>query len=172
MFLWPNGTFGVGKTTTAQEVVSRVPDARLFDAEKVGEMLGHVLGAPEGDFQNLPPWRGLVVETARQILDHAGGTLVIAQTVLREPYWREIRLGLTKAGIPVRHFVLHADHDTLVHRIETDTKPDIVPGSPWRLGHLAAYQQALQRLRQEATVIDTTHIPPTRAAGHVLDHAR
>ena len=97
---------------------------------------------------------------------------MVTQTVLREPYWREIHTGLTKAAIPVRHFVLHADHDTLVRRIETDTKPDTVPGGPWRLGHLAAYQQALPWLQQEATVIDTTNIPPTRVADLVLDHAR
>ncbi len=168
MILWLNGTFGAGKTTTAQELVSRITDARLFDAEKVGEMLWHVLGVPERDFQDFPPWRGLVVETARQVLDHVGGTLIVTQTVLREQYWREIHTSLTKAGIPVHHFLLHADHDTLVHRIETDTKPDSIPAVPWRLSHLTAYQQALPWLRDQATVIDTTHIPPTRVADLVI----
>lgn len=170
MMIWLNGTFGAGKTTTAGELVSRLPDSRIFDAEKVGEMLGHVLEAPGNDFQNLPPWRGLVVETARQLLDHVGGTLVVTQTVLREEYWREIHAGLTKAGIPVRHFVLHTDRATLLHRIETDTKPESVLASPWRREHLAAYEHALPWLRREAEVVDTTHLAPARVAQHILDH--
>lgn len=119
MILWLNGTFGAGKTTTAKELTARLPESRLFDTEQVGYMLWHVLGKPR-DFQDFPPWRGLVVETARQVLDYVGGTLVVTQTVLNEEYWREIRTGLTEAGIPVRHYLLHTDHDTLVHRIETD----------------------------------------------------
>lgn len=96
MIIWLNGTFGAGKTTTAKEVTSLLPDSRLFDTEKVGEMLWHVLGVPDRDFQDFPPWRGLVVETARQVLDHVGGTLVVTQTVLVESYWREIHDGLTR----------------------------------------------------------------------------
>lgn len=139
MIIWLNGTFGAGKTTTAKEVTSLLPDSRLFDTETVGWMLRHVLGVPEKDFQDFPPWRGLVVETARQVLDHVGGTLVVTQTVLVEPYWQEIHDGLTKAGIPVHHFLLHTDRDTLVERIETDTKPEssrrqtVAPGPSDRL---------------------------------------
>ncbi|MFC7469645.1 hypothetical protein ACFQVA_22115 [Actinomadura keratinilytica] len=80
-------------------------------------------GRAGGDFQDFPPWRGLVVETARQVLDHVGGTLVVTQTVLVEQYWQEIRAGLAKAGIPVHHFLLHTDQDTLVHRIANDIEP-------------------------------------------------
>ncbi|GAA3033776.1 hypothetical protein GCM10020229_51490 [Kitasatospora albolonga] len=41
-------------------------------------------------------------------------------TVLVEQYWREISAGLAEHSIPVRHFVLHADQDTLRARIEND----------------------------------------------------
>ncbi|MFG3257086.1 AAA family ATPase [Streptomyces sp. NPDC048172] len=168
MIIWLNGTFGAGKTTTAGELTARVPDSRLFDAEKVGEMLWHVLGVPERDFQDFPPWRGLVVETARQVLDHVGGTLVVTQTVLVESYWREIHGGLTRAGIPVHHFLLHTDQETLVERIETDTKPESVEGRQWRLDHLADYQRALPWLRAAADVVDTTSTPPGRVAETVM----
>jgi adenylylsulfate kinase-like enzyme len=52
MIVWLNGAFGAGKTTTAGELTSRIPESRLFDAEKVGEMLWHVLGMPARDFQD------------------------------------------------------------------------------------------------------------------------
>ncbi|PJN31092.1 ATP-binding protein [Streptomyces sp. CB02613] len=172
MIIWLNGTFGAGKTTTAKEVISLHPDSRLFDTETVGWMLRHVLGVPEKDFQDFPPWRGLVVETARQVLDHVGGTLVVTQTVLVEAYWREIREGLAKAGVPVHHFLLHTDRDTLVERIETDTKPDSVGARQWRLDHLSDYERALPWLRREAQVVDTTGVPPTGVAETVLREVR
>ncbi|MGQ4733179.1 AAA family ATPase [Streptomyces sp. Ju416(a)] len=172
MIIWLNGTFGAGKTTTAKEVISLLPDSRLFDTETVGWMLRHVLGVPEKDFQDFPPWRGLVVETARQVLDHVGGTLVVTQTVLVEAYWQEIREGLAKAGVPVHHFLLHTDRDTLVERIETDTKPDSVGARQWRLDHLSDYERALPWLRREAQVVDTTGVLPTEVAETVLREVR
>ena len=39
MFVWLNGAFGAGKTTTAAELVTLIPDSRLFDPETVGYML-------------------------------------------------------------------------------------------------------------------------------------
>ena len=42
-------------------------------------------------------------------------------TVLVEQHWREISWGLAQHAIPVRHFVLHIDQDTLRKRIEGDT---------------------------------------------------
>lgn len=121
MIVWLNGTHGAGKTTTARLVQQLIPESQVFDAEKVGETLMDVYpGLPETDnFQHWPPWRPLVVETARRILEYTGGTLVIPMTVLVEEYWREISEGLASYGVPVRHVVLHADQDTLRARIMT-----------------------------------------------------
>jgi broad-specificity NMP kinase len=33
MLVWINGTFGVGKTTTAKALTDRLPGHRLFDPE-------------------------------------------------------------------------------------------------------------------------------------------
>ncbi|MFE4451842.1 AAA family ATPase [Streptomyces sp. NPDC056796] len=168
MIIWLNGTFGAGKTTTARELTSRITGSRLFDTEKIGEMLGHVLGPPRRDFQDWRPWRGLAVETARQLLDDVGGTLVIPQTVLRETYWQELSTGLAEAGIPVRHFLLHTDQETLLHRIRTDTAPESAGARQWRLDHLPAYRDALPWLRREAETLDTTGTPPSRVADTVI----
>ena len=88
MIIWLNGTFGVGKTTTSKELAAALPDARIFDSETVGVMLRHVLAplVPVRDFQDWRPWRHLVVETAAQILDYVGGTLVIPPSVFVEEY--------------------------------------------------------------------------------------
>jgi hypothetical protein len=132
VILWLNGTFGVGKTTTANLLVRDIPNARLFDAEEVGYLLGRIGGFPElGDFQHWPPWRSLVAETARQVHDYVGGTLVIPQTVLVADYWTEIATSLSARKTPLRHFVLHADPPVLRHRIRERhrVEPRVAPAA-------------------------------------------
>jgi hypothetical protein len=169
MIVWLNGTHGVGKTTTSRLLQPLLPDARLLDPEKVGETLMDIrptLRATD-DFQHWDPWRPLVVETARQVLQYAGGVLVMPQTVLVERYWREIADGLAGHGIPVRHFVLHADQATLRHRIANDT--DLGP-SAFRTSRLEPYAEAARTwLHAEAEVVDTTHTSPEQAAQHIAD---
>ncbi|WP_419994605.1 AAA family ATPase [Streptomyces boninensis] len=165
MIVWINGTFGAGKTTTARELEQLLPDARIFDPEMVGTMLRYgVTKLPEHtDFQQLEPWRPLVVETADQLLRSWGGTLIAVQTVLHEPYWDEIRSGLEQRGIPVRHFVLDADRATLESRIEGDT-PDI---REWRHAHLDAYESARPWLRRAGTMLDTSALTPAQVAARL-----
>jgi hypothetical protein len=43
-------------------------------------MLRHVLPEPVDNFQDLPPWRSLVIRTAIEILRYVGGALVVPQT--------------------------------------------------------------------------------------------
>jgi hypothetical protein len=171
VIVWLNGTFGVGKTTTARALVDALPDARVFDSETVGYMLRHVLHTVAvGDFQEWTPWRRLVVETAAQVLDYVGGTLVVPQSVLVEAYWEELRSGLAQRGVPVHHVVLHADEDTLVGRIDADTVE--VGARQWRLDHLADYGRALPWLSRTAEVIDTSTGTPTEVAEIVIGSLR
>ncbi|MEW9510585.1 ATP-binding protein [Streptomyces bacillaris] len=169
MIVWLNGTHGAGKTTTSALVQQLLPDSSVFDAEKVGEALMDIRpGLPAlGNFQHWPPWRPLVVETARRVLDYTGGTLVMPMTVLVEEYWREISAGLAQHSILVRHFVLHADQDTLRGRIEGD--PDMGP-SAFRLKHLEPYAEAARTwLHADAEVIDTTCLTPAEAARRIVE---
>jgi hypothetical protein len=164
VIVWLNGTFGAGKTTTARELTHLLPESRIFDPEYVGFMLRdcHALDSvPVGDFQDWRPWRPLVVETARHLLDYVGGTLVIPQTVLVQRYWSEIHTGLADACLTVHHFVLHTDRDTLARRIDSDAGH---PATRWRLDHLTPYEEALPWLSQQAQLIDTTHTRPTEVA--------
>lgn len=168
MIVWLNGTHGVGKTTTAALVQDLIPGSRVLDAEKVGETLMDVSpGLPETDnFQHWDPWRPLVVETARRILDYTGGTLVMPMTVLVEPYWREISEGLASYGIPVRHLLLHADRATLERRIQDDT---VLGPSAFRFAHLTPYDEAVDSwLRADAHLIDTSDLTPAQVAAQVV----
>ncbi|MFE1146636.1 ATP-binding protein [Streptomyces albidoflavus] len=130
--------------------------------------LGPVLASePVGNFQDWPPWRGVVVATATQVLRYTGGTLLIPQTVLSEEYWAELSAGFAEQDVPVRHVLLHCESDTLTHRIRTDTAPESATAGPWRLRHRAAYREALPWLRRSAEVVDTTHLTPAEAAAMI-----
>jgi hypothetical protein len=147
VIVWINGTHGAGKTTTSALVQQLIPDSRVFDAEQVGGVLmGIEPGLPETDnFQHWPPWRPLVVETARHVLDY------------------------TRHAIPVRHFVLHADQDTLRGRIAGEHP---IP-SPFRLKYLEPYAEAARSwLHAEAEVVDTTHLTPPEVAQRIAEAVR
>ncbi len=50
MILWLNGTRGAGKTTTAALLPQLLPNSRVLDAEKVGEVLMDIApGLPATD---------------------------------------------------------------------------------------------------------------------------
>lgn len=169
MIVWLNGTHGAGKTTTSVLVQHLLPDAQVLDAEKVGEVLMDIKpGLPAADnFQHWDPWRPLVVETARRVLEYTGGTLVMPMTVLVESYWREISDGLAGHGIPIRHFVLHADQAALRDRIQNDK---VLGPSTFRFAYLEPYAEAARSwLHDEAEVIDTTHITADQAAQQIAD---
>lgn len=169
MIIWINGTHGSGKTTTSALVQQLLPDARVLDAEKVGEVLMDITpGLPGTDnFQHWDPWRPLVVETAHRVLQYVGGTLVMPMTILVEPYWQEISGGLAAHGIPVRHFVLDADVATLRRRIQNDK---VMGPSAFRMAYVDAYAEAARTwLHDAAEVIDTTDITADQAAHQIAD---
>ncbi|GGI00130.1 ATP-binding protein [Arthrobacter liuii] len=162
----------MGKTTTSALVQQLLPNSQVLDAEKVGEVLMDIKpGLPVTDnFQHWDPWRPLVIETARRVHEFTGGTLVMPMTVLVESFWREISDGLTKHGIPIRHFVLHADQETLRDRIQNDK---VLGPSTFRFAYLEPYAEAARTwLHNDAEVIDTTGITPEQAAQRIADSAR
>lgn len=71
MFILINGSFGIGKTTAAQQLARDVPRARLADPEDVGFLLHRLppwmLGLREraADYQDMALWRRLIVLQAR-----------------------------------------------------------------------------------------------------------
>jgi hypothetical protein len=97
VIIWLNGGFGAGKTTLAEELHRRIPDAVVYDPEDVGLMLWKWM-RPNGDFQHLPSWRELVVATALSLRRHHADTLIVPMSLIRDAYRAEILGGLADAG--------------------------------------------------------------------------
>ncbi|MEU9375131.1 NUDIX domain-containing protein [Streptomyces sp. NPDC048255] len=181
VILWINGTFSAGKTSTARELIGLIPDSTLFDPELIGDALRVLLPrkrlAEVGDYQDLPSWRRLVVDTAAALLAEVGGVLVVPMTLLRQEYRDEIFGGLAARRIAVRHVLLAPAETILRHRIATREEP----GAPedvdlrvrqWAYDHIPAYQQALGWLTADAHVIDNGELTVRETAERIAEAVR
>ncbi|MFD3306826.1 NUDIX domain-containing protein [Streptomyces sp. NPDC058694] len=174
MIVWINGAFGAGKTTTARELIDLIPNSTLFDPELIGAGLTQLLPAKRlaevGDFQDLPIWRRLVVDTAAAMLAELGGVLVVPMTLLRQDYRDEIFGGLASRRIAVRHVLLAPAETILRERIaDREVPPDLPDGEirvrQWSYDHIEPYLAALAGwLTADAHPVDTSALTPYEAA--------
>ncbi|MGW3204729.1 NUDIX hydrolase [Streptomyces sp. NPDC001135] len=177
--VWINGAFGAGKTTTARELIELIPNSTLFDPEIVGGALTHLLPAKRlaevGDFQDLPIWRRLVVDTAAAMLAELGGTLVVPMTLLRQEYRDEIFGGLAARRIPVHHLLLVPAETILRERIADREVPADLPDGEirvrqWSYDHIEPYRAALASwLTADAHPVDTSALTPHETAVRIAD---
>lgn len=173
MIIWLNGAFGVGKTTTTNELKALIPDAITFDPEEIGFLLRNLIPVPTGDFQDLPSWRRLTIATIAEVAASTSGTVVVPMTLLNEKYADEIFTGLTARRLETLHVALHTNEHVLRERI---VGHDLFPGDPernstardWRINHLAAYNKALPWITSHAHLIDTTNLTPAETAKAIL----
>ncbi|MGW7821515.1 NUDIX hydrolase [Streptomyces puniciscabiei] len=177
--VWINGAFGAGKTTTARELIELIPNSTLFDPEVIGAGLAHLLPAKRlaevGDFQDLPIWRRLVVDTAAAILAELGGTLVVPMTLLRQEYRDEIFGGLAARRISVHHLLLAPAETILRERIAgREVPPDLPDGEirtrQWAYDRIEPYRAALASwLTADAHLVDTSALTPYATAVRIAD---
>jgi hypothetical protein len=173
MICWVNGSFGAGKTTLTEELTRRCRGALVFDPEEVGFMLrGMVPQAASGDFQDLPAWRLLVVETGRVLAQQYDRLIIAPMTVVDPGYAREIFGGLAAYGVPVRHFFLKVAASQLRERISAQV---IHPDDPqrdaevrhWRLAQVDRCSTAVDSLPSDTIILDG-ELPTKRLADEVL----
>ncbi len=179
MIVWINGAFGAGKTTTARELIDLIPNSTLFDPELIGAGLTQLLPAKRlaevGDFQDLPIWRRLVVDTAAAMLAELGGVLVVPMTLLRQDYRDEIFGGLASRRIAVRHVLLAPAETILRERIaDREVPPDLPDGEirvrQWSYDHIEPYHAALAGwLTADAHPVDTSALTPYEAAVRIAE---
>ena len=118
-------------------MVERLPGAVLYDPEPLGAALRPMLASidPVVDFQDLRPWRQLVVDTARVLRETYARPLVMPMTVLRLDYLEELMAGLQQVDEELHCFRLVAPE--LVLRARILGRPDGDGPHAWCLEHLA-----------------------------------
>ena len=171
VIIWINGGFGAGKTTLAQELHRRLPDAVVYNPEDVGLMLWKWL-PPDGDFQHLPSWRELVVATALSLRRHHAETLIVPMSLIRDAYRTEVLGGLDDAGEEVLHIFLEADAGVLRERLNARMTH---PGKEWdqaarEFGMTSVDEMAAAAARQPGgtLVLRSDRLIPAELADEVL----
>lgn len=124
MIVMVNGAFGAGKTTVAEELVQRIEGSMLFDPEVVGYMLRHIVPTEAkyeeertGDFQDLRPWKTLVVKVAEELKNTYGRDLIVPMTIRNKEYFKIIRDGFRSIDPNTFHFCLMATKETIHDRL-------------------------------------------------------
>ena len=119
MIIWLNGAFGVGKTQTAFELHSRLPDSFVFDPEQIGFSLRKILppGIRAGDFQDHQIWREFTYQGLRYVAKNFAGIIIVPMTVANPLYYEQTVEALRKEEFQVHHFTLLASRNTVLRRL-------------------------------------------------------
>jgi hypothetical protein len=122
--IWINGSFGVDKTTVAQELRREWPGAVLFDPELVGALLRAVVprDLQTEDYQDLALWRDVTTATAAALVRRTRRPVLVPMTLVVPEYFEDVIGSLRRAGIEVRHFTLQASRETIQRRLQE--RPD------------------------------------------------
>ena len=165
MIIWLNGTFGVGKTSTADRLATLIPSGRVFDPETVGAMLrANLADRPVADFQDWPAWPPLVATALIEITRMTGENIIAPQTVLKRDRLDQVLAPLRVAGVEVFHVLLDADQAVLRSRIAGSDE-----AMAWRLDHLDEYDAARSWMVEMADlVVDTAASTPPQIARRIL----
>ncbi len=118
-----NGTFGVGKTATAQALVKAIPSSLIFDPENIGYVLRRLPAIlrsrymPTDDYQDAKLWRRLTINGARIVYGLTRRTLIVPMMLANPAYLAEIKGGLESISPPLYHFCLTAPLETIQARL-------------------------------------------------------
>jgi hypothetical protein len=171
VIIWINGGFGAGKTTLAEELHRRLPDAVVYNPEDVGIMLWKWLPS-DGDFQHMASWRELVVATALSLRRHHAKTLIVPMSLIRGAYRAEILGGLADAGEEVLHVFLEVDAGVLRERLNARVTQ---PGRTWdeavrEIGMTGVDEMVAAATRQPAgtLMLRSDRLTPAELASKVL----
>ncbi|MGH3879501.1 MAG: AAA family ATPase [Actinophytocola sp.] len=173
MIVWLDGAFGAGKTTLAEELHRRLPDALPFDPEHVGFVLRQWVPVPSGDFQDLPLWRSLTAEFAIGLDREYGRHVITPMTLADSGYCTEIFDRLAAADVPVLHVFLDVAPDELRRRIHAqvlspdDPSADAV-ARDFRLRNVDRCIAARAALGPETLMLRADREDPPRLADRVL----
>ncbi|WP_128893943.1 AAA family ATPase [Longirhabdus pacifica] len=125
MIVMINGAFGVGKTTVANQLLSKLENSMIFDPEMIGMLLREMLPASireseasTGDFQDFVLWRQQTVTTADQLISLYKTTLIVPMTIRNIHYFQYNYDGFKAIDPDTYHFCLMASESTITDRLK------------------------------------------------------
>lgn len=119
MIIWLNGAFGSGKTTCAFELNRRLTNSFVYDPENIGYFIRNNIPKEiqKSDFQDYGQWRLFNYKMLRYIAREYSGIIIVPMTINKQQYYEEIIQRLKDDGITLKHYILYADKETILKRL-------------------------------------------------------
>ena len=118
MIVWINGSFGVGKTSTAKLLKNKLDKSIIYDPEEVGIFLSNMFNHGKDDFQDYELWRILNSDILKYLCS-IHEIVIVPMTITNKNYYDEIISGLKTSGIEIKHFILNASKEEIINRLDS-----------------------------------------------------
>ena len=118
MIIWINGSFGVGKTSTAELLKNELDNSIIYDPEEIGEFLSNMFNHEKDDFQDYELWRTLNSDILKYMCS-IYEIVIVPMTITNNKYYDEIVNELEASGIKINHFILCASKENIINRLNS-----------------------------------------------------
>lgn len=118
MIIWINGSFGVGKTSTAELLKNEFDNSIIYDPEEIGVFLSNMFNHEKDDFQDYELWRILNSDILKYLCS-IHEIVIVPMTITNIDYYQEIIKGLETSGIKIEHFILSASKEKIISRLDS-----------------------------------------------------
>lgn len=134
MIIWINGSFGVGKSTVANLLHQEFKNSIIYDPELLGDFFQRNLPsvACSEDFQDFSLWRQLTHDILQDLATNSNQIIIVPMTIFKIEYYQEIIEQLMRDGIELKHYILIADKETILNRLDSRVDEDNL----WARHHL------------------------------------
>ena len=149
MIVWINGSFGVGKTSTAELLKNELNNSIIYDPEEIGEFVSNIFNYEKDDFQDYELWRTLNFDILKYMCS-IYEIVIVPMTITNKDYYDEIVNELITSGIKINHFVLNASRDNIIKRL--DSRKD---STEWAYNQVDRCIKAFEENKFDAEIIDT-----------------
>lgn len=137
MIVLINGSFGIGKTTTARLLHNSLPGSAIYDPEWAGFVLRRLpkwvklKGAGSDDYQDIVLWRKSAVAGVRLFRLFVSGPIIVPMAFSRRDYFDEVVTGIEFFDSEVHVFCLKAGLATVKKRLVERGAKIEGPGTEW-----------------------------------------
>ena len=163
MIIWINGCFGVGKTSVAEMLKSKIDKSIVYDPEVIGGFLSDMFNHEEDDFQDYKLWRTLNADILKYMCSKYE-TVIIPMTIINKDYYDEIINELTSSGIKVNHIVLNASKETIIKRLDSR-----IDSTEWAYNQIDRCIKAFENNEFNANIIETDNKSIDEVVKSIID---
>lgn len=168
MIVWIDGTFGVGKSTVAEELARllSLSNIVILDSDEYylsGLKNFQYMGggtSPQNNMNFLSDFK-IVIETEASKPDT---TVIVVMALSMDECREHLFLPLAMKYHDLIHVILTADKNTILSRIHTDCQRD----QSWATQHLDRNLVYLKKNYPQAERIDTDKLTPTEVANSII----